>query len=230
NMRREGFELQVSRPEVIYREEKGKTMEPMEFLIANVPEQYSGMVIEKLGTRKGRMENMLTENKHTRLEYTIPTRGLIGFRSEFIMETRGAGILDHSFSHYEEYKGDIEGRKNGVLISQENGETTAYSIWKIQERGIMFIHPAVKIYEGMILGENAKDNDLVVNVCKGKKLTNMRASGADAAIMLTPPLDMTLEQALEFIDDDEYVEITPKSIRLRKKLLKETDRRRAGKS
>ena len=230
NMRREGFEVQVSRPEVIFKETDGKTEEPMEFLVATVPEKYAGVTIEKMGKRKGIMQNMITEHGVTRVEYSIPTRGLIGFRSEFIMETRGEGLLDHTFSHYEEYKGDIEHRKNGVLISQEDGETTAYAIWKIQERGIMFVVPATRVYGGMIVGENAKDNDLMVNICKGKKMSNVRASGSDEAIMLVPATILTLEQALEFIEDDEYVEITPKSIRLRKKILNESDRKRSARS
>lgn len=227
NMRREGFEAQVSRPEVIFKTVNGKTQEPVELLIATVPEKYSGIVIEKLGGRKGIMQNMATIEGNTRLEYFIPTRGLIGFRSEFILETHGEGILDHSFSHYEDYKGDIDRRKNGVLISQEEGETTGYALWKIQERGILFCGPGTHVYAGMIIGENAKEGDIVVNSCKGKRLTNMRASGSDDAIMLVPPKILTLEQALEFIEDDELVEITPHNIRLRKKILTATDRKRA---
>ncbi|MBI5413552.1 translational GTPase TypA [Candidatus Peregrinibacteria bacterium] len=227
NMRREGYEIQVSRPEVIYKKVNGKLQEPIELLVATVPEKYSGIVIEKLGKRKGLMQNMVKIEKNTRLEYYIPTRGLIGFRSEFIMETHGEGILDHSFSHYEDFRGEIERRKNGALISQEEGETMAYALWKIQERGILFCNPVTHVYEGMIIGENAKEGDIIVNACKGKKLTNMRASGSDDAIMLVPPKIMTLEQALEFIEDDELVEITPKSIRLRKKILKDVDRKRA---
>lgn len=227
NMRREGYEVQVSRPEVIYKKVNGNLQEPIELLVATIPEKYAGIVIEKLGKRKGLMQNMVKIEKNTRLEYYIPTRGLIGFRSEFIMETHGEGILDHSFSHYEDFKGEIERRKNGALISQEEGETMAYALWKIQERGILFCNPVTRVYEGMIIGENAKEGDIVVNACKGKKLTNMRASGSDDAIMLIPPKILTLEQALEFIEDDELVEITPKSIRLRKKILKEVDRKRA---
>ncbi len=227
NMRREGFEVQVSRPEVIFKTVNGKVQEPIELLIATVPEQYTGVVIEKLGRRKGIMQNMVSREGQTRLEYFIPTRGLIGFRSEFIMETHGEGILDHSFSHYENEKGEIERRKNGVLISQEDGETAAYALWKIQERGMLFCDPVTRVYEGMIIGENAKEGDIVVNACKSKRLTNMRASGSDDAIMLTPPKILTLEQALEFIEEDELVEITPKNIRLRKKVLKATDRKRS---
>lgn len=227
NMRREGFEVQVSRPEVIFKTVDGKLQEPIELLIATVPEEYAGIVIEKLGRRKGIMQNMVSRDGQTRLEYFIPTRGLIGFRSEFIMETHGEGILDHSFSHYENEKGEIERRKNGVLISQEDGETAAYALWKIQERGMLFCNPVTRVYEGMIIGENAKEGDIVVNACKSKRLTNMRASGSDDAIMLTPPKILTLEQALEFIEEDELVEITPKNIRLRKKVLKATDRKRS---
>ncbi|MEK7523924.1 MAG: translational GTPase TypA [Patescibacteria group bacterium] len=226
NMRREGYEVQVSRPEVIYKTVSGKKQEPIEFLIATVPERYAGIVIEKLGRRKGLMQNMVTIDGNTRLEYHIPTRGLMGFRNEYIMETHGEGILDHSFSHYDDYKGEIEGRKNGALISQEEGETMGYALWKIQERGMLFCGTGTHVYEGMIIGENAKEGDIIVNACKGKKLTNMRASGSDDAIALTPPRIMTLEQAMEFIEDDELVEITPKNIRLRKKMLAETDRKR----
>lgn len=227
NMRREGFEVQVSRPEVIYKTIDGKQQEPIELLIATVPEEYAGVVIEKLGRRKGIMQNMATLEGNTRLEYFVPTRGLMGFRSEFILETHGEGILDHSFSHYEDYKGEIEHRKNGVLIAQEEGETTGYALWKIQERGILFCGPSTKVYEGMIIGENAKEGDIIVNCCKGKKLSNMRASGSDDAIALVPAKIIALEQALEFIEDDELVEITPKNIRLRKKVLAETDRKRS---
>lgn len=228
NMRREGYEVQVSRPEVIFKKENGKLQEPMEFLIATVNEKYSGTVIEKLGKRKGIMTNIINNDGNVRLEYNIPTRGLIGFRSEFIMETHGDGILDHSFSHYEDHKGEIERRQNGTLISQEQGETTGYALWKIQERGILFCGPGTKIYEGMIIGENAKEGDIIVNACKGKKLTNMRTSSSDDAIILTPPKILTLEQALEFIEDDEFVEITPKNIRLRKKILRGIDRKRTA--
>lgn len=230
NMRREGYEVQVSRPEVIFKEEGKKLQEPMEFLIATMNEKYSGTIIEKLGRRKGIMTNMVNNNGNVRLEYSIPTRGLIGFRGEFIMETHGDGILDHSFSHYEDHKGDIEHRQNGSLISQEKGETTGYALWKIQERGMLFCGPGTKVYEGMIIGENAKEGDIIVNACKGKKLSNMRTSGSDDAIVLTPPKILSLEQALEFIEDDELVEITPNNIRLRKKTLNETDRKRSARS
>jgi GTP-binding protein len=227
-MRREGFELQVSRPEVIMRETNGVKEEPMEQVIIDVPEGDTGIVIEMLSRRKGEMVDMRTENGHTRLEFKVPTRGLLGFRGDFIIETKGEGILTHSFIAYESYKGDLPGRSRGAMISMENGEAMAYSLWKLQERGQLFILPQIQVYEGMIVGESAKSDDLVVNVTKNKKLTNVRASGTDEAMTLTPITPMTLEQALEYIDDDELVEVTPRAIRLRKKLLKEVDRKRAG--
>lgn len=227
SMRREGYEVQVSRPEVIFIEVNGKKQEPIELLVATVPERYSGVIIEKLGSRRGVMQGMVKIENSVRLEYLIPTRGLLGFRSDFILETHGEGILDHSFSHYDEYKGEIERRMNGVLISQEEGKTAGYALWKIQERGMMFCGPGTEVYVGMIIGENAKEGDIVVNACKGKRLTNMRASGSDEAIMLTPPKILTLEEALTFIEDEELVEITPHNIRLRKKILAEVDRKRA---
>ena len=226
NMRREGYEIQVSRPEVIFKIINGHKMEPVEQVILDVPDIYVGTVIEKLGKRKGEMQNMNAENGHTRLEYLIPTRGLLGFRSEFIMDTHGEGIMDHNFYQYQLYKGEILGRHNGVLISSEIGKTVAYALWYIQERGILFLGPGVDIYEGMIIGESAKDNDLTVNPIKEKKLTNVRASGSDEAVRLVPHVNLSLEQALEFIADDELVEITPKSIRLRKKLLTLLERKR----
>lgn len=228
NMRREGFEVQVSRPEVIFQTVNGKKQEPVEFLVAIVPEGFSGVVIEKLGRRRGVMQNMTNMNGNIRMEYHIPTRGLIGFRSEFVMDTHGEGILDHSFLRYEDYKGEIERRKTGTLLSLEDGETTAYALWKVQERGGLFCNPGTRVYAGMIIGENAKEGDLVVNVCRGKKLSNMRTTAADEAIVLVPPRILTLEQAMEFIENDELVEITPLSIRLRKKLLNENDRKRAS--
>ncbi|MBU2213374.1 translational GTPase TypA [Patescibacteria group bacterium] len=228
-MRREGFELQVSRPEVILRIEAGKILEPMEQAIIDVPEEFNGTVIDMMSRRKGEMLDMKTEEGHTRLEFKIPTRGLLGIRGDFIIETRGEGILTHAFIAYEEHKGPIDGRSHGSMISMENGTAIAYALWKLQERGQMFVKPQTKIYEGMIVGESAKNEDMVVNPMKEKKLTNVRASGSDEAINLTPVQQMSLEQALEYIDDDELVEVTPKSIRLRKKVLKENDRRRSGK-
>lgn len=226
NMRREGFEAQVSKPEVIYKTISGKKYEPVEYALIDVPDRYAGGVIEKLGKRKGEMVNMISENKHTRLEYNVPTRGLLGFRSEFIRDTRGEGIVEHNFLEYQPYKGDIDHYENGVLISGENGKTAGYALWNLQERGKLFLGPAVEVYEGMIIGEHSRETDLTVNPCKEKRLTNMRASGSDDAIKLEPPLIFSLEQALEYIDDDELVEITPHHIRLRKKFLKEVDRKR----
>lgn len=228
NMRREGYEVQVSRPEVIMKMIDGQKYEPIEYVMIDVPDGYAGVVIERLGKRKGEMVNMQSENAHTRLEYYVPTRGLLGFRSEFIMDTRGEGIMDHSYYEYQPYKGDIQHRQNGVMISGDTGKTVAYALWNLQERGKMFLDAGVDIYEGMIIGEHSRDNDLTVNPCKEKKLTNMRASGTDEAVKLVPPQSMNLEQALEYIENDELVEITPKSIRLRKKGLTENDRKRSS--
>jgi GTP-binding protein len=226
NMRREGFELAVSKPEVICREIDGEQCEPMEYLVIDVPEEFQGTVIEKLGTRKAEMVAMNALEGVNRLEFTIPARGLIGFRSEFLTDTRGNGVMNHTFHGYAPWKGAIPGRKNGVLIAMDNGETVAYALFGLQERGSLFVGPGVQVYAGMIIGQHAKDNDLVVNACKGKKLTNIRASGSDEAIRLTPPRELTLEQALEFIDHDELVEVTPASIRLRKRLLDENERKK----
>jgi GTP-binding protein len=228
-MRREGFELQVSRPEVIMRDTPNGKEEPVEQAIIDVPEHNAGTIIDMLNRRKGELVDMRTEEGHTRLEFKVPTRGLLGLRGDFIIETRGEGILNHSFIAYEPYKGTLPGRSRGSMISMLGGEATAYDLWKIQERGSLFIGAGVQMYEGMIIGESAKDQDLVVNVTKGKKLTNMRASGSDDAVTLTPPTPMALEQALEYIGDDELVEITPSTIRLRKKILSETERKRSGK-
>ena len=229
NMRREGFELAVSKPEVICREIDGEKCEPMEYLVIDVPEEFQGTVIEKLGTRKAEMAAMNALDGFNRLEFIIPARGLIGFRNEFLTDTRGTGVMNHTFQGYGPWKGPIAGRKNGVLIAIETAETVAYSLFNLQDRGILFVQPGVKVYEGMILGQHAKENDLVVNACKGKKLTNVRASGTDESIRIIPPRDLTLEQALEFIDNDELVEVTPQSIRLRKRLLDENDRKKAHK-
>ncbi len=230
SMRREGFELQVSQPEVIMKEVGGHKMEPMEQVVITVPEQFSGTVIEKLGKRKGEMKDLITENGVTRIEYEMPTRGLLGFRSEFIMDTKGEGLLDHNFLKYDTYKGPIPQRNNGVLISGEQGTAVAFSLYNLQERGIIFIPPVTPVYEGMIIGENSRSEDMVVNPCKEKKMSNMRSSGADEAIKLTPHRPVTLETALEFISHDELVEITPKSVRLRKRFLTETERKRAPKN
>ena len=229
NMRREGYELAVSKPEVIYREIDGQQCEPLEYLMIDVPEEFQGTVIEKLGPRKAEMTAMNAMDGINRLEFIIPARGLIGFRSEFLTDTRGTGVMNHTFHGYGPFKGAIPGRKNGVLIAMEAGETIAYSLFNLQERGMLFVGAGVQVYEGMILGQHAKDNDLVVNACKGKKLTNVRASGSDEAIRLTPPREMSLEQALEFIDTDELVEVTPQSIRLRKRVLDENERKKVKK-
>ena len=230
NMRREGYELAVSKPEVIYREINGVRCEPMEYLTIDVPEEYQGIVIEKLGTRRAEMTAMTPQpDGHIRLEFTIPARGLIGFRTEFLTDTRGTGIMNHIFHEYAPEKGPISGRANGVLIAMEPCETVAYALFNLQDRGALFVGPGVKVYEGMIIGEHNRENDLVVNPGKEKKLTNMRASGSDEAIRLTPPRVLSLEQALEFIEDDELVEITPTSIRMRKKLLSYVDRKRLHK-
>jgi len=229
NMRREGYELAVSKPEVIFREIDGVKCEPMEYLVVDVPEEYQGTVIEKLGPRKAEMVSLHPMDGINRLEFIIPARGLIGFRTEFMTDTRGTGVLTHTFHEYSPYKGPIAGRKNGVLIAMEAGTTVAYSLFNLQDRGTLFVNPGTEVYEGMIIGQHAKDNDLVVNSSREKKLTNVRASGSDEAIRLTPPRLLTLEQALEYIADDELVEVTPKSIRLRKKFLNENDRKRHGK-
>jgi len=227
-MRREGYELQVSRPEVIFKQgPNGEKLEPLETLVMDVPDQYTGSIIAELNRRKGEMTSMQAHaSGMTRIEYIIPTRGLIGFRGFFLTETRGEGVLTSRFLEYGPYKGDIPGRKNGVLVSMDSGETTAYALWKIQERGVLFIDPVTPVYPGMIIGENSRENDLEVNPVKEKKLTNIRSSGADEAIRLVPPRKLTLEQAIEFIDDDELVEVTPQSIRLRKKILDSTQRKR----
>ncbi|MFH1444513.1 MAG: translational GTPase TypA [Candidatus Peregrinibacteria bacterium] len=226
-MRREGFELQISRPEVILREQDGVKMEPIEQAVIDVPEEFTGTVIDMLAHRKGEMVDMKTHEGHTRIEYRIPTRGLLGFRGDFIIETRGEGILTHSFIAYEPFKGKLGGASHGSMISMENGITMAFALWGLQERGRLFVMPQTKVYVGMIVGENAKDDDMTVNPTKEKKLSNMRASGNDEAINLVPVQPMTLEQALEYIAEDELVEVTPSSIRLRKKLLTDNERRRA---
>ncbi len=229
NMRREGYELAVSKPEVISREIDGVRCEPMEYLVVDVPEEFQGTVIEKLGPRRAEMVSLHPMDGINRLEFIIPARGLIGFRTEFLTDTRGTGVMTHTFHDYAPWKGVIPGRKNGVLIAMEDGETVAYALFSLQERGFFFVGAGVEVYTGMIVGQHAKENDLVVNVSKGKKLTNIRASGSDDAVRLTPPRILTLEQALEFIDDDELVEVTPKNIRLRKRFLDENERKRAEK-
>ena len=227
NMRREGYELAVGKPRVVYRDIDGQKCEPYENLTVDVPDENQGAVMEELGRRRGELTNMESDgNGRTRLEYHIPARGLIGFQGEFMTLTRGVGLMSHVFDDYAPVKPDMPGRHNGVLISQEQGEAVAYALWNLEDRGRMFVSPNDKIYEGMIIGIHSRDNDLVVNPLKGKKLTNIRASGTDEAVRLTTPIKLTLEGAVEFIDDDELVEITPQSIRLRKRYLSELERRR----
>ena len=227
NMRREGFELAVGKPRVVYRDIDGQKCEPYENLTVDVPDENQGAVMEELGRRRGELTNMESDgNGRTRLEYHIPARGLIGFQGEFMTLTRGVGLMSHVFDDYAPVKPDMPGRHNGVLVSQEQGEAVAYALWNLEDRGRMFVSPNDKIYEGMIIGIHSRDNDLVVNPLKGKKLTNIRASGTDEAVRLTTPIKLTLEGAVEFIDDDELVEITPQSIRLRKRYLSELERRR----
>ncbi|MCB1306731.1 MAG: translational GTPase TypA [Leptospiraceae bacterium] len=229
-MRREGYELQVSRPEVILKKIDGRTHEPYEIVVIDLPEEYAGSVINELNRRKGSMRHMETSSHGTtRVEYTAPTRGMIGFRSFLLTESRGAAAITSRFLEYNEYAGEIPGRKNGALISMENGETVAFALWNIQERGTLFVDAGVPVYNGMIVGECARDNDLDVNPCKMKKLTNIRASGSDDAVRLTPPRKMSLEACLEFLDDDELLEVTPTSMRLRKKWLDPVERRKQAK-
>lgn len=228
NMRREGYEVAVSKPEVILRRHNGRLQEPVEQVVISVPDEYAGVVIAKLNIRKGIMQSMSGQEGYSRLEYLVPTRGLLGYRTEFINDTRGEGTLVRRFDGFEDHKGDIPQRINGAIISQEEGVATGYALNNIGERAMMFLHPGTKVYEGMIVGMNSRSEDMVVNPCKAKKVTNMRAAGSDEAIRLTPPKIFTLEEALEFINDDELVEVVPDDIRLRKKLLKELERRRSG--
>jgi GTP-binding protein len=229
NMRREGYELAVSRPRVVLRDVGGVTCEPFELLSIDVEETHQGAVMEALGPRRGELTNMESDSRgRARLEYRIPARGLIGFHGEFMNLTRGTGLISHVYDGYAPVKGEIPERRNGVLVSQEDGEAVAYALWKLQERGRMFVSPGDKLYEGMVIGIHSRDNDLVVNPIKGKQLTNVRASGKDDAIDLTPPIALTLEYAVEFIADDELVEVTPKSIRIRKRFLKEHERKKAS--
>ena len=230
NMRREGYEMQVSKPEVIYKTIDGTLMEPMEYLVIDVPEDAMGTVIENLGKRKGEMINMTPiSTSETRIEFNIPARGLIGFRSEFLTETRGRGIMNHNFNGYEAYKGEIKARYNGALIAWETGEAATYGMLQVEDRGILFIKPGTKVYEGMIVGMNNRDKDLEINVCKRKHLTNMRASGSDETLKLKEPRLLSLEESIEFINDDELVEITPTNVRMRKKVLNKDERAKYNK-
>ena len=229
NMRREGYEIAVSKPEVImHRDPKGKLLEPIEKVIISVPDEYSGSVISKLNIRKGIMTGMSGKDGYSKLEYLVPTRGLLGYRTEFINDTRGEGTIVRRFECFEQHKGEIPQRTNGAVIAQEEGVSTPYALSNISERATLFIEPGTKVYEGMIVGMNSRNEDMVVNACKAKKTTNMRAAGTDDAVKLSPARIFTLEEALEFINDDELVEIVPDDIRLRKKYLKELERRRNG--
>ncbi len=229
NMRREGYEMAVGRPRVVMRTINGVKQEPYEILSVDVEDGHQGAVMEELGRRRGDLQDMQADGKgRTRLEYRIPARGLIGFQGEFLNLTRGTGLASHIFDDYGPVKGEMEERRNGVLISQDDGEAVAYALWKLQDRGRMFVSPGDALYEGMVIGIHSRDNDLVVNPIKGKQLTNVRASGTDEAVRLIPPIELTLEKAVEFIADDELVEITPKAIRIRKRHLKEHERKRAS--
>ena len=226
-MRREGFEVQLSAPEVIYKQINGEKHEPMELLTIDIPEEYQGIVIENLGKRKAIMTSMVPHGSHKlRMEFKIPARGLIGFRSQFLPDTRGNGLMNHRFAGYEPYAGDLPGRTRGAMISMETGKVRGYALDGLQPRGILFVEPGVDVYEGMIIGEHNRDNDLDVNPTKEKKLTNMRASGNDDAIKLMPPHVMTLESSFDWINSDELIEVTPKTIRLRKRYLRAGDRKR----
>ena len=228
NMRREGYEFAVSKPEVLYRkDERGKLLEPIETAYIDVPEEFTGVVIEKLGQRKGELRSMGTASGgYTRMEFSIPARGLIGYRGEFLTDTRGNGIMNTSFDGYAPYKGDIQYRKQGSLIAYETGESVTYGLYSAQERGTLFIGPGEKVYAGMVIGQNGKTDDIEVNICKTKHLTNTRSSGADEALRLTPPRILSLEAALDFIDTDELLEVTPKTLRIRKKILDAKIRKR----
>ena len=230
NMRREGYEFAVSKAEVIYHtDERGKKLEPMELVYIDVPDEFSGNVIQKLALRKGELQGMSVNNSgYTRLEFSIPARGLIGYRGEFMTDTKGNGIMNSIFDGYAPYKGDIQFRKQGSLIAFESGEAVAYGLFNAQDRGTLFIEPGTKVYAGMVIGQSGKPEDIELNVCKTKHLTNTRSSGSDEALKLTPPKIMSLEQCLEFIDSDELLEVTPKSLRIRKKILDSMQRKRAS--
>jgi GTP-binding protein len=219
-MRREGYEVQVSRPEIVTKDMNGVKSEPVEDLVIDVPEEFQGLVIAQAGTRRGILTKMVNHGSgRVRLEFRIPARGLIGFRSQFMTDTRGTGIMNHLFAGWEPWHGAISSRQNGALVADRTGVATAYAIYNLQERGEIFIDPGTQVYEGMVIGENSRPNDMDVNVTKEKKQTNMRASSADEAIRLIPPRKLSLENAIEFINDDELVEVTPKTIRLRKRIL-----------
>ncbi len=230
-MRREGFEMSVSRPRVLFREEGGQLLEPFEEVVIDVDDEYSGVVVDKLSQRKANMTDMRPSGGgKTRVTFLAPSRGLIGYQSEFLTDTRGTGVMNRVYAHHDAYKGELQGRRNGVLISTDQGEAVAYAIFNLQDRGDMFVHPQEKVYMGMIVGEHSRDNDLEINVLKGKQLTNIRASGTDEAIRLVPPRRMTLEDMISYIGDDELVEVTPKSLRLRKRFLDANERKRMERS
>jgi len=230
-MRREGFELSVSRPRVLYKMEDGQRLEPIEEVFIDVDEEYSGVVVEKMSLRKAELTGMRPSGGgKTRISFLAPSRGLIGYHGEFLTDTRGTGLMNRVFHNYAPHKGAIEGRHNGVLIANATGESVAYALWNLEDRGPMFIGAGVKLYEGMIIGEHSRGNDLEVNPLKAKQLTNIRAAGKDEAIRLTTPRKMSLEQAIAYIEDDELVEVTPKSIRLRKAILDPTERKRSERS
>jgi len=230
NMRREGYEFAVSKAEVLYKkDENGKQLEPMETVYIDVPDEFTGTVIDKLSQRKGELRNMgMSNGGYTRLEFSIPSRGLIGYRGEFLTDTKGNGIINTIFNDYAPYKGDIQYRKQGSLIAFESGESVTYGLFSAQERGTLFIGPGEKVYSGMVIGQCAKAEDIELNVCKKKHLTNTRSSSADEALTLTPPKILSLEQALDFIDTDELLEVTPESLRIRKRILDPTMRKRAN--
>ena len=231
-MRREGFELSISRPRVVFqREEDGTVLEPIEEVVIDVDEEHSGVVVQKMAERKADLLEMRPSGgNRLRLVFHAPTRGLIGYQGELLTDTKGTAIMNRLFHEYAPHKGEIQGRRNGVLISNEQGEAVAYAMWKLEDRGPMMIEPGWKVYRGMIVGEHTRENDLEINVLKGKQLTNIRTQSKDEAVRLTPPIRMTLEKALAYIEDDERVEVTPKSIRLRKGLLDPNDRKRAERS
>jgi GTP-binding protein len=227
NMRREGYELQVSQPKVILKEENGKTLEPFEEVIIDTPQEYSGAIIETLGKRKAIMTNMTNHGNQTRIIFEMPTRGLLGYRNAFTIDTKGEGIMSGRFAEFKEHAGEIEKRETGSMTSMASGKSLGFSLWNLQDRGRLFIGPAVEVYEGMVIGDTSKGDDLDVNPTKGKQLSNMRSSGKDEALMLVPPFELSIERGLELMRDDEYLEITPKSVRLRKKFLTELDRARS---
>jgi len=227
-MRREGFEIQVSQPQVIIKEIDGKKHEPFEEVTIDVPDEYSGTVIEKMGKRKGVMTNMISKNGHARIIFEIPSRGLLGYRGQFVMDTRGEGIMSSQGAGFKPYVGEISKRSVGSMISMVTGKALGYSLANLQDRGVLYINPNVEVYEGMVIGNTAKGEDMAVNPIKGKQLTNMRSSGNDDALNLTPPMEITLERGLETISEDEYLEITPLNIRIRKMFLTENERKRGG--